>query len=1797
MLVATLVLLLGVLGAPVAFGQGTSPAPTPLAAPPGPAPECTPEVEPNDQPEQSASMVGPVCLTGTLPELRDQDLVLWEVTPAEALITWRITVVGIPTTITSIHLFHVNSEPGVFPIDARESDRIDSSATSRDPGIATGISLAAGPYLLGISRGDPAGGPPAPAGEYRVTLEHEQVLPPNGDVEPNDDAATATPVSAPVALIGAVDGSPDLYRWTLDATAAGQRHRIGVRVIAGDYLVVRLLDTQGAELARTDTQRDGNARIHDLELSAGDYLIELSTGSGGAHGYELTTAVVEDALADAEPNDEPAGAIDITMGDEVSGRLAGPRDFDHYRFEIPQALAASQVDVALRVGSSLDRRVCLVGPDGRQVQCRQGRGDIVLSNLSLAGGAHVIEVSGEEDLADHYRLSVADIGLVSARREVEPNDSSETASAFDPGVTIHGRSANNDPDHYRITTRGEPQVWRLEATGSAIRSLLWLEPDGDLRGTADVSPDGTRASLWDLYLIPGSHWIMFQSEGEDYTLTLTPLGPLPEGMEREPNDDPDNAEPLDIGEVRTGRVPGPADTDVLRFSLEQAEHLVLRLEPPADGALRVRLSTGGTELVRVRDAAPGQPWVYDALLELGDYELTLTSDVGSVDPYRLVIDRADPWALPADLEPNDVLDRAWEMPAALVVSGTGWGVNSEDEDWYRIPTVPDPSQPIVVRTEGPVRDLWLSDGSQVVYVDGDAARTTWTSRQLPGSGPFFLHVNTGGDYRLAVGGGGLEPAEATEDLPIGATLTPATDRVSAYETFGQEVDASLALVNEGSAPVDLVIAGWASDDRWVVRSAMDRVTVPAGGSMEVPVTVDVPPDTWGDVPTRIALRVASGGRGVSAWTDITPDRDASPVSPYQAWPVPEELLGGLDVASLALGATIVSPTFDPRSEELLHDGLALAGSGFIGTVSGAPATFTMDLATDDPVPVAGLIIDPLGGTPTLAASPRLFDLELSLDGTTWETVLSGEVTPRLADQPFVLDAPVEARLARLSIRSTWSGERSSLQMGEWQVIATPGWAPAGTINVADPRHGGHVVDSQPGLTDPRQGDGMLSEDLENVSWEPYLEPEATFSWVVGFRDGRAPQVTELQWVDVAGSEPAQRFDSVTVEVSTETPLGPWEAVGTWDLTRAEDRTVAPFAFAEPTWARYLRFTGEGPGEHKDYRETPVVLRVVERPTDGIYRSIIGAWGRTTPTAIRELLLPPDLTALPARTLEGDGDDHPAGATPLTETVPLDAHIQRGEDIDWYTVTVPAGDNTLELDIEAPPVAGIEVRLTDLAGRALPLVPLRSSSPIIARYQADVVPGETYLVRLVQPPFSTVFTYDTSGSLGRVLTYVSTALRGFAADVRPGEEVVQIMPFEEKPLLPDWSDERYLIEDSVAGVFSARGSSAAESSMLQAAQMLAMRPGARAMLVVTDAETASFHQNGALWLSLSQVRPIVFTVHVAGGGAPALTTNLMQDWANSWGGHYEYAASHAELDRAFDRLATWLRRPASYRISFDASFVDHSPGNLSLEAPPGPGGAGSVVAGSGVGVEILLDTSGSMRDRIGKRTRISIARDVLRRLVGETLPEGLPVALRTFDPARRCGSTLLAPLGPLDRESMLAKVKDITAAKATRTPLAATLGQVANDLAQARGKAIVVLITDGDETCQGDPEAVIRGLIASGLDVRINIVGFAIDDEALQAELERWAQIGGGEAFGADDAESLDAGIAAALAAPYRVLDEAGEVVGEGAVGGDPVSLPPGSYTVEVLTDPVRVIEDVVITPGGWRRITVGVPEGGPGVGQ
>jgi len=109
----------------------------------------------------------------------------------------------------------------------------------------------------------------------------------------------------------------------------------------------------------------------------------------------------------------------------------------------------------------------------------------------------------------------------------------------------------------------------------------------------------------------------------------------------------------------------------------------------------------------------------------------------------------------------------------------------------------------------------------------------------------------------------------------------------------------------------------------------------------------------------------------------------------------------------------------------------------------------------------------------------------------------------------------------------------------------------------------------------------------------------------------------------------------------------------------------------------------------------------------------------------------------------------------------------------------------------------------------------------------------------------------------------------------------------------------------------------------------------------------------------------------------------------------------------------------------------------------------------------------------------------------------------------------------------------------------------------------VLITDGEETCGGDPAAEIDKLRKAGIGTRVSIVGFALEDQKLAATFRRWSDLGGGAFFDAKDAAGLDKSLTAALRPGFEVVNAQGQVLASGIVGGDAVSVPSGNHNVRI----------------------------------
>lgn len=198
---------------------------------------------------------------------------------------------------------------------------------------------------------------------------------------------------------------------------------------------------------------------------------------------------------------------------------------------------------------------------------------------------------------------------------------------------------------------------------------------------------------------------------------------------------------------------------------------------------------------------------------------------------------------------------------------------------------------------------------------------------------------------------------------------------------------------------------------------------------------------------------------------------------------------------------------------------------------------------------------------------------------------------------------------------------------------------------------------------------------------------------------------------------------------------------------------------------------------------------------------------------------------------------------------------------------------------------------------------------------------------------------------------------------------------------------------------------------------------------------------------------------------------------------------------------------------------------------------AATASAGDNVVLVLDASGSMWGQIDGRTKVEIARDTIADLVADWRPEN-QIGLVAYGHRRRgdCQDieTVIEP-GPLNAETFLAKVNGLNAMG--MTPLSAAVRHAAEVLRASEQKATVILVSDGEETCNLDPCAVGAELARNGIDFTAHVIGFDVSDPAHQAQLRCLAENTGGRYFNATDARELGEALTTAVQASTTAAAE------------------------------------------------------------
>lgn len=107
------------------------------------------------------------------------------------------------------------------------------------------------------------------------------------------------------------------------------------------------------------------------------------------------------------------------------------------------------------------------------------------------------------------------------------------------------------------------------------------------------------------------------------------------------------------------------------------------------------------------------------------------------------------------------------------------------------------------------------------------------------------------------------------------------------------------------------------------------------------------------------------------------------------------------------------------------------------------------------------------------------------------------------------------------------------------------------------------------------------------------------------------------------------------------------------------------------------------------------------------------------------------------------------------------------------------------------------------------------------------------------------------------------------------------------------------------------------------------------------------------------------------------------------------------------------------------------------------------------------------------------------------------------------SELIYPLQPYNKETMVQALNSFQ--PAGWTPLAASLIKAQEDLAPFKGennRNIVYVVSDGIETCGGDPIAAANSLKESGVAPIVHVIGFDLNEKD-QKQLQEIAKAAGG----------------------------------------------------------------------------------------
>ncbi len=1252
----------------------------------------------------------------------------------------------------------------------------------------------------------------------------------------------------------------------------------------------------------------------------------------------------------------------------------------------------------------------------------------------------------------------------------------------------------------------------------------------------------------------------------------------------EPNAQADWQEPIAGGRV-SGMLSTPDDLDVIALDTG-FEAGMWRVMVIGETVTQATVSSGGSWTVSARrKPETGKRLLLpDAYLPAGISYVSIKGDPG---PYKVLIKPLGTEVEGLELEPNDA--HAQFLPMGGKISGQ---FADGDLDKFSF-TVKRPSRvrlfgTVPANARANMRLLQASKDVEGKLVNGSLTGGAWSEVVELGAGVYEIWLNvrthSPAPYEL-----GIELVSPFDGDDISAQLAVAPlETARAFFLGTQMTELVVTIHNEASLDVNGELHVWADDPK--VHALPFPVMVSAGKSARFSIPVDVSADrSTGDIVLFVALK-DDRGAVIGKAPAVLPIRVNVPaLAPTQHSVAPGTMIGGINVALTALGAQWIDVsgyTFDANGEVTtgnptnaenlltLIDGVIGEGDRHFATLGrGKPQVFAPILKLQKEFELAGI------GLATRTQRGRTmsqFAIDVSGDGQTWTEALKANHTERGPVEYFEFpNGPHLGQFVRLRPLVDEDAKQINLGLTAFEVIAVPGYSGLKDINIADTRLGAITTGGQTENLSP--GTQIELSDQSSNRFAGKASP-TDLRHSISFKNGRTADIAsvELHYLHAPKDARWPYATEAHLHVSETGPAGPFRLVTSVDLPtdpKPGDFVSVPVSSLENV--KSVRVEYSAPEEA--YFLAPNQVRVLERSEGDRYRSVVGLWGEFTY----------------AKTVSGRRENAHVNPLDQATSLPLDGTkriglVSLGTEPKSWTVSLPQDATGVKIAVAGEFGFTPQVDLKDASGAAI--APTSSEPDPDGRAIIYTYPksweGDAFLT-VSRETQSTIFLFDQSASLAGQVPAIRSAILRFAEDMVVGRDFVKYLSLGDTFQDDQWFNDPNLLRRSIIR-YKGVDTSQTEDALVEAAKQMQGRTGSKAIVIITDGD-GSARPDTSVELSRAQAK--VFVVKTPSNGMfqdPSISQPVTMSWASQTNGEVLPLLNVHDLPTAYARVSDRIKGPQMYEVSAQASAepLDLAPGELSVVTAM----TGSDPTGNGTLI-ILLDASGSMLRREGTLRRIEMAKASLGQFLESLYAQDAKIrpkhlGLTTFGGAAgTCETKDILNADDHDLRQVVAALTGISPQNKAKTPIGAALGLVADRVSDLKNKPVeVLLITDGEETCDGDPLAAIQRLRDEGVETRLNVISFALDASVDRAPFEAWAKAGGGNYVDADSQSALSDALSMARETPFQVFD-GDTVVASGIVNGPAISLEPGDYLIGTAADEHGI--PITIRPSQVETLTLG----------